>query len=211
MNLQNAYFAVDSDNVNGQTSYSIYKPNVMKIYIFLIIISFLFVISCDKEEITNDYDSTMLLGKIFISTNNANLTIILPNGGGSEIFKDTTWYDFNNSNQLIVKSPLILPNILDNEKKDFIPYQLQNNDTLYYAYVNTISDYVIENENSIKFTSKQVNFPGDYTFLYESDRKTNSMQILEFNDSFLKVQFEYTIISTGKDSTYTQLLKPVND
>lgn len=181
----------------------------MKNKTFFILITSFFVISCDKEEITNNYDLTNLQGKSFISTNDAHLNIILPNGGGSEIFKDTTWYDFNNSYQFVVKSPMIFPN--KQYKEDFIPYLLKNHDTLYYAYVNTINDYVIENENLIRFTSKQIHFPGDYTFLYESDRNLNSMQILEFNESFLKVQFEYTTMPTGKDSTYTRLLKPVND
>ena len=91
-----------------------------------------------------------------------------------------------------------------------VPYLLQNQDTLYVGYYNIIRDYVIEDGHSIRFTSEQINFPENRNFP-ESDRNLNIMRILEFNNSFLKVQLEYTIISTEKKITYTRLLKPVND
>lgn len=182
----------------------------MKKNIFILIIT-LYIISCNKDVESNDYDSGNLLNKSFISTNNHPFSVI--SGGIEETIMDTTWYNFNNSSQLTQKSNSLI--FFDEPQIEYyVPYPLQSQDTAYFGYTNTILDYEIVNESSIKFTSEQINYPEgfltNYFFEEPQGASTNSMEILKFNDTEMKVQFNRTL-SSGKDTTFYRVLKPLDN
>ena len=176
---------------------------------------FFFLTNCEKEEIFINYDTTDLIDRDFYSTDTSWIAYYDENRE-RKVWNDTVKYFFQNSNQLLVKSQLIL---FGNPpfhllKPNTIVYR---HSVLYYTYMSRLMNYTIENESLIKFTSEEINYPLDETFIKSHPEmsikiwENGTMKILEFDDFYLKAQLNKTSFSTQKDTTITVILKPLNE
>ncbi|MCW3787626.1 hypothetical protein [Plebeiibacterium sediminum] len=173
----------------------------------LIIAIFAFAISCSKDDSIIDYDVTCLKGKRFISTNNSEPWTLVSSSGERYILPDTTWYYFNNENQLIETDQLI--SFGDRNIEDYKPTPVYKIGSFYCSYVDLISSYSIISNTLINFNDTEVKFPVPISS--DTEINLNTMQILEFNDELLKVKFNTTTISSQivQDTAYIRILKPL--
>lgn len=177
----------------------------MKTTLLILLIS-LFIFGCEKEKGSKEYNTIDLKGHSFY---NINSSVSYNVNGKSYSWIDTTKYYFNDSNQLLLKFQIILlekPPVIS-LKPNTIIYK---HEPIYYVYGTNSMDYIVEDESVIKIMKQELDFPLNNVELPYSIA-TNSMEILEFNDSYLKVKFNTTKVysnSIKKDTTYTQTLVP---